>query len=289
MAHIHTLKAFINKRLTVAAEEIFGMFEKTIIEHYAEVSRLNEELKCQRRKLKTTLKPDITVLRAEPQQINFNGHEEDVPPEQHHFELGWISDGILVKEELELPQIKEEEDKLLTSLHEEQHLENDTEEFIFTQTCVRSDVNDELTQFPDPDQTRNVETQEGQSPHKLTTQSKGNHAPKKQTFLLNSFKVHHPESPSESHASYSCKVCEKTFHYKGNLVRHVRVHAKDAKCLCGVCGDSFLKGSELKAHLTTHKFFQCTVCGKMLVNSSNLKVHMRTHTEEKPHCCKVCG
>lgn len=265
------------------------MFEKTIIEHYAEVSRLNEELNYQSRQLKTTLKPDITVLKGEPQQISVNGHEEDVPLELQQFELGWNSDVIQVKEELELPQIKEEEVELLTSLCEEQHLEYDTEEFIFTQTCVRSDVNDEQTQFSDPDQTRNVETTEGQSPHKLTNQRKGKHALKKREFLLNSSEVYHPESLSESHSSYSCKVCEKTFHYKGNLVRHVRLHAKDAKCLCGVCGDSFLEGSELTAHLRTHKSFQFTVCGKILVNSSNLKVHMRTHTEEKPHSCKVCG
>ena len=64
MAGILTLKAFVNERLTSAAEEIFGMFEKTINEHHAEVSRINKELKIQRRQLETVLHPNKPLHRT---------------------------------------------------------------------------------------------------------------------------------------------------------------------------------------------------------------------------------
>ncbi|CAB1331516.1 unnamed protein product, partial [Coregonus sp. 'balchen'] len=45
------------------------------------------------------------------------------------------------------------------------------------------------------------------------------------------------KSSSQSHATpCCCKVCGKSFHYMGSLIKHVQTHTKDKETLCGVCG-----------------------------------------------------
>ena len=56
MSSVQYLREFINERLTAAAEEIFGVFIKTIVQYQEEVDR-------QRRLLETVLKPDIQLHR----------------------------------------------------------------------------------------------------------------------------------------------------------------------------------------------------------------------------------
>ena len=64
MSQINTLKLFVNERLAAAAEEIFGMMEKTFTEHQVEISRLSKELDYQRRILDIALKPQLKLYRT---------------------------------------------------------------------------------------------------------------------------------------------------------------------------------------------------------------------------------
>lgn len=54
---MHSLRVFLNERLTAAAEEIFGAVEKTIAEYKEEISRSKDleisRLKMQLKLLKT--------------------------------------------------------------------------------------------------------------------------------------------------------------------------------------------------------------------------------------------
>ena len=56
MSSVQYLREFISERLTAAAEEIFTVFEKTIVQYEEEVDR-------QRRLLETVLKPEIKLHR----------------------------------------------------------------------------------------------------------------------------------------------------------------------------------------------------------------------------------
>ncbi|XP_060933934.1 zinc finger protein 558-like [Limanda limanda] len=58
MSSIHGLREFVNERLTSAAEEIFRVFEQTVVEYEKEIVR-------QRRLLDIVLKPEIKLHRTE--------------------------------------------------------------------------------------------------------------------------------------------------------------------------------------------------------------------------------
>lgn len=69
MSKIEMLRVLINQRLTAAAEEIFGVFGRTIAEYEEEISRSKLEIDRQRRLLDLSRKPQISV------QVNSSGEE----------------------------------------------------------------------------------------------------------------------------------------------------------------------------------------------------------------------
>ena len=56
MSSVQYLREFVNERLTAAAEEIFRVFIKTVVEYEEEIDR-------QRKLLETVLKPEIKLHR----------------------------------------------------------------------------------------------------------------------------------------------------------------------------------------------------------------------------------
>ena len=56
MSSVECLRGFINERLTAAAEEIFGVFQKIIVEYEEEIDR-------QRKLLDVVCKPEIKLYR----------------------------------------------------------------------------------------------------------------------------------------------------------------------------------------------------------------------------------
>ena len=57
MSSVECLRELINERLTAAAEEIFGVFQKTIVQYEEEIDR-------QRRLLDIVWKSEITLQRT---------------------------------------------------------------------------------------------------------------------------------------------------------------------------------------------------------------------------------
>lgn len=57
MSSVECLRQFVNERLSVAAEEIFGVFKKAVVEYEKEIDR-------QRKLLDIVWKPEITVCRT---------------------------------------------------------------------------------------------------------------------------------------------------------------------------------------------------------------------------------
>ncbi|XP_044233115.1 zinc finger protein 271-like isoform X8 [Thunnus albacares] len=132
MSSVECLREFINERLTAAAEEIFGVFQKTIVEYEEEINR-------QRRLLDIVWKPEIKLYRTELPQHHVC-KEEEVP---------------------EPPQIKEEQEELYTSLEGEQLvLKQETETLMLTLTCEESDYSEDQTLDLSPDETQNAAEKE---------------------------------------------------------------------------------------------------------------------------------
>ncbi|XP_034728802.1 uncharacterized protein LOC117945425 isoform X2 [Etheostoma cragini] len=130
MSSVQHLKQFVNERLTAAAEEIFGVFEKTIFQFEEAIDR-------QRRLLDVVYKPDTTLLKIElppPRDCN----EEEVLADQQLCIQERNSR--LDQEEPEPPQMKEEQEDLCISQEGEQLVLNqETDGVTLTPTYEESD------------------------------------------------------------------------------------------------------------------------------------------------------
>ncbi|KAJ7988716.1 hypothetical protein DPEC_G00312110 [Dallia pectoralis] len=152
MTKLQSFRAFLNERLTVAALEIFGAVEKTVVEYEEEIERLQ---RLQR------ITPVIKQRQRDSQNVSLIVAEEEVPPEEQYSEQEWSPS--LVEEDPETTQIKQEQEEL--SQEEEQLQEIfTTEHSIFTPPCVKSECNQEdpLWSLTLP-QTQTVENRETDS------------------------------------------------------------------------------------------------------------------------------
>lgn len=64
MSKIEQMKAFVNQRLTAAADEIFGAFENIMKDYEVEDLRSKREIERQNKLLDIFLKPEIKLPRA---------------------------------------------------------------------------------------------------------------------------------------------------------------------------------------------------------------------------------
>lgn len=91
---------------------------------------------------------------------------------------------------------------------------------------------------------------------------------------------------------WKCRMCEKSYTSKYNLVTHILGHSGIKPHECLHCGKLFKQPSHLQTHLLTHQGtrpHKCTVCEKAFTQTSHLKRHMLQHTDVKPYSCRFCG
>ncbi|KAK7891349.1 hypothetical protein WMY93_023312 [Mugilogobius chulae] len=91
---------------------------------------------------------------------------------------------------------------------------------------------------------------------------------------------------------WKCRMCEKSYTSKYNLVTHILGHSGIKPHECVHCGKLFKQPSHLQTHLLTHQGtrpHKCTVCEKAFTQTSHLKRHMLQHTDIKPYTCRFCG
>ncbi|XP_074918029.1 uncharacterized protein LOC116828389 [Chelonoidis abingdonii] len=103
--------------------------------------------------------------------------------------------------------------------------------------------------------------------------------------LLKGFVVQPGEKP------FACSECGKSFRLKGNLVKHLRSHAKVRPYKCTECEKSFNCQSDLLRHQMIHrgeKPYKCSECEKSYSRKVYLLNHQRVHTGERPFQCTVC-
>ena len=66
MSKLELLRLLITQRLTEAAEEIFGVFGRTMAEYEEEISRSKLEIDRQRRLLELSVKPRVSLQAGGP-------------------------------------------------------------------------------------------------------------------------------------------------------------------------------------------------------------------------------
>ncbi|XP_029974773.1 zinc finger protein 771-like [Salarias fasciatus] len=314
----HSVRDLTTQRLAAAAEEIFTLFQKAVVQYEEEIDR-------QRRMLEIKWNPQIDLYRTElPQhhdhsekqlfklETNACGDKEE--PDPPHIKDEPEEPGLLQfkeeQEEPESPKIKEEPEEpgLLQFKGEKEEPEppqieknkelgisQEGEQLILklpsrlNLVLEQSDLS-EPEEVPDTQQilsqdtkVHDVKNNTGEKPYSCETCGR--------SFSLQSSLSRHMRSHS-GEMPYSCETCGKRFSQKRHFLNHKRTHTGEKPYFCETCGKSFSEKSYLLIHKRIHtgeKPFSCETCSKSFSRRSYLTSHERTHTGERPYSCDMCG
>ncbi|XP_068448854.1 zinc finger protein 271-like [Clinocottus analis] len=315
MCKVQMLRALVEQRLTAAAQEIFGLFERTIAEYEKELSASRDENERQRRLLDAVFNPQLRLHRADVQQLLVV--KEEVPPQQQDWSSSLDPEDPEPphfkeeQEDPEPPHIKEEQEDFWTSQEGEQlqGLEEAGIKFSFTPVKREDDDDDEA--------------QSSQFHQRLTeqmeTEADGAHCGGSEPDRKLDPERHPGPDNDEFDESYEFETDDSRYWREtweppldfnplqnnevpvsdvncstgnANLKRHTEAKTGQKQLSCSVCSKTFSQKGHLNYHMTVHsgvKPFSCLMCSKTFTQKGDLTRHMTVHTGVKPFSCYMCS
>ncbi|XP_056265905.1 zinc finger and SCAN domain-containing protein 12-like [Pseudoliparis swirei] len=290
MSKVQMLRCFVNQRLTAAAQEICGLFERTIAEYEEELCSSQEENERHRRLLDAVFNPEVRLHRADEQLLVV---KDEVLPEQQDWSFSLdqedpdpphIKEDQEDQEDPETSHIKEEQEDLWTNREGEQlqGLEEAGTRFSFTSVKSKDDEEEAQSSHLHQRLTEHMETE-------AAVEDYGGPEPDRKSD------PDRPPEPvtgdsSETDVSDDWKETREPQSGLNSLTHKEEVHVSDSKCSsgekplgCSECGERFHLKEDLKKHTRRHtgeKRFSCSVCHKYFTQRGALKRHMLIHTGE---------
>ncbi|KAE8281070.1 hypothetical protein D5F01_LYC21652 [Larimichthys crocea] len=323
MAGTQLLRLQVNERLAAAAEEIFGLVEKTIAEYQDEVVRSRTEIIQLRKQLEqlTVLKPEVMLFRADiqlvseeilpsqqPDQLPTVVKTEALDSQQVHEEVDTVpppcpSDTKPIFEDLlpslqqcdikaeqiqKYPQVKEEQVEQCISPDVEADTSNNAEVGL-----PKSELPSDFDLFTSSaavtvcvNESTDDKQDESDGSSMLCCDSKEDQSQSVEVHM--ELELEQPQRDKKS-----CRFCSDTVLSDRALRRHMQRFHKGQKAFkCLKCNKEFDQRHHLIQHVRIHtgeKPFSCDYCEKSFSQNSSRITHMRRHTGEKPYHCAKCG
>uniref|UniRef100_A0A3Q3F461 C2H2-type domain-containing protein n=1 Tax=Labrus bergylta TaxID=56723 RepID=A0A3Q3F461_9LABR len=281
MCKVQMMRAFVNQRLTAAAEEIFELFERTIAE-YEEQLHLSKE---KQRNLLDDHRHDVRLQVSEEQEELWSSQEgEDFNPDSHLQTVYLDETSHLSGSDTDDSGDWERSNEPQEGLNPLQNKDLPVSDMNCNTGNTSVSSSECVTSFGQKEQLqKNKEIHTREKPFSCLVCGKRYQRKKP----LNNHMIRHSvETP------LSCSICKRSFIRKSEMVTHMRVHSGEKPFSCSVCGKMFSRHENLKRHYVVHteeKLFGCSVCGKRFSQHGQLRRHSVVHTGEKPFGCSVCG
>ncbi|CAJ1082830.1 zinc finger protein 135-like isoform X1 [Xyrichtys novacula] len=303
MSKVQELRVFVNQRLSAAAEEIFELFERTILEYEEKLCGAKEK---QHKLLNAVYNPEVRLHRADYQHLLLRKRE--VPPEQQHQQQQQQQEedpGVDQEDPPEPSHIKQEQEELWNGQEGEQHQrpeEANINTIVFSPVPVKSEEDDDDVK-PQSSQLYESQTEENRDTEQVKTDAENRPGPETDmNFYQDS--GFQPAPLMETSQFTQCEPYYMNWYYDHtsehqsgfNSVQNREFPLVDTKyktppASSSEFAPSFCEKEQLQNHNripVEEKPFVCSVCGQRYRYKHTLNIHMRLHSEGKHIKCPVC-